>query len=304
MTEVTNQPEPARTWDDVMSDAIRALTEAARLRRPPLEAVTDGDGQATVTHAGAVDWAEFVTLAVAGAVANVGSVEKALQGRPGSWEADSVRTMLASTVGEDPAELLRHRTEPLRVVLDPAEMLLDLSYGPVYQESHRILAEQMKRHVWSYQLNEDRTWAALEHDAPPHDRAPYEEYPAGTILHVPRSDADEAEYDRLCDLEGRLVDLEYDEDPRAYGEALLASAAARAAELLPGLDVEFRVDLDVRTPQGLDEFYGPEDELLELVQESTPLPWSGLTPRDYPSDAAALVALERDAQRLPHQRLT
>lgn len=100
MTEVTNQPEPARTWDDVMSDAIRALTEAARLRRPPLEAVTDGDGQATVTHAGAVDWAEFVTLAVAGAVANVGSVEKALQGRPGSWEADSVRTMLASTVGE------------------------------------------------------------------------------------------------------------------------------------------------------------------------------------------------------------
>lgn len=45
-----------------------------------------------MTHAGAVDWAEFVTLAVAGAVANVGSVEKALQGRPGSWEADSERS--------------------------------------------------------------------------------------------------------------------------------------------------------------------------------------------------------------------
>src|SRR5262245_33015754 len=44
--------------------------------------------------------------AVAGAAANVGSVDRALEGRPGSWEAGAVRSLLLSTVGEDPAELL------------------------------------------------------------------------------------------------------------------------------------------------------------------------------------------------------
>ena len=36
-----------------------------------------------------IDWAAFVTLALAGAAANIGSVYRILAGRPGSWEAAS-----------------------------------------------------------------------------------------------------------------------------------------------------------------------------------------------------------------------
>ena len=126
----------------------------------------------------------------------------------------------AVILDDDDRLLLCRFSAPHPAVPDGAEGVWSAPGGGVE------LAEEMQRHVWSYQLNEDRTWAALEDDAPPHDRAPDEEYPTGTILHVPRSDADEAEYDRLRDLEGRIVDLEYDEDPRPYGEALLASAAA------------------------------------------------------------------------------
>ena len=58
------------------------------------------------------DWAEFVTLALTGAAANVGSIEAALRGRPGSWEADGARSLLQSTAGERQAVL--HRTAPPR----------------------------------------------------------------------------------------------------------------------------------------------------------------------------------------------
>ncbi len=35
-----------------------------------------------------------------------------LAGRPGSWEAGAVRSMLVSTVGYDDEDLDQHRTEP------------------------------------------------------------------------------------------------------------------------------------------------------------------------------------------------
>jgi hypothetical protein len=48
-----------------------------------------------------IDWAEFVTLALAGAAANIGGNEQILACRPGSWEAERVRQTLQSTVGVD-----------------------------------------------------------------------------------------------------------------------------------------------------------------------------------------------------------
>lgn len=80
-----------RTYEQLLAAAVEVLTAAAR--RPG-------------------DWAEFVTLALAGAAANVGGVETALAGRPGSWEADGVRNLLYATVGHDEHDLQRHRTEP------------------------------------------------------------------------------------------------------------------------------------------------------------------------------------------------
>jgi len=62
---------------------------------------TDPDPRAALP----IDWAEFVTLALAGAAANVGSTAKILSGRPGSWEADRLRETPASTVGADDEDL-------------------------------------------------------------------------------------------------------------------------------------------------------------------------------------------------------
>jgi hypothetical protein len=107
-----------RAADEVLADAVRVLTEAARVSG---------------------DWAEFVTLALAGAAANIGSVERVLAGRPGSWEADGVRSLLASTVGWDGDWLLEHRTEPVRVVLYVDEILADLEVAAAYDAAQREL---------------------------------------------------------------------------------------------------------------------------------------------------------------------
>lgn len=119
MTAETAVVAGARPIVDVLADAVRVLTEAARTSS---------------------DWAEFVTLALAGAAANVGSVEAALAGRPGSWEADGVRSLLTSTVGYDEQYLLEHRTEPVRVVLYVDEILYDLDIGLAYDDAARQLA--------------------------------------------------------------------------------------------------------------------------------------------------------------------
>ena len=107
-----------RPYNEVLADAIAVLTEATRLtnqlsrRNDTGQWETDPDPSASVP----IDWAEFVTLAVAGAAANVGSAEEALAGRPGSWEADRVRQMLQATAFDD-KDLLRHRTDSDRAVI-------------------------------------------------------------------------------------------------------------------------------------------------------------------------------------------
>lgn len=111
----TDEPRP---YDEVLADAIGTLTEATRLTNQLSRRTAAGswdadpDPRATVP----IDWGEFVTLALAGAAANVGGVEAALVGRPGSWEAEMVRQTLNSTASDD-NDLLRHRTEPVVVDL-------------------------------------------------------------------------------------------------------------------------------------------------------------------------------------------
>lgn len=308
---MTDLPVPAEfpvgesAWDVLLARAVCVLTEAARLRRPADDSSAVNRGGAGGSTVGEpVDWAEFVTLALTGAAANVGCVEKVLRGRPGSWEADGVRGLLRGVVGEEPGELLRHRSEPLRIVLYPAEMLLALGYGVVYEESRRVLAENADKHVWRYRVGESGEWAALDEGAPACTFPVEAWHEAGAVLEVPRTEADEAEYHRLLDLDVRIDDVEDLEDPRAYGEALRAAAPGVAAELYPGVAVEVEVRLDVRAGfEDADESWGPEEALFEVLQRRTPLPWSGLTPGQYPCDRAGIVALEREAGRLPHQRI-
>ncbi|HEX7826530.1 MAG TPA: XRE family transcriptional regulator, partial [Mycobacterium sp.] len=94
------------------------LTEATRLTNQPMRQSSSGGWEANPDPRAAlpIDWAEFVTLALAGAAANAGGTEAVLAGRPGSWEAERVRETLQSTVFDD-KDLLRHRTEPITIEL-------------------------------------------------------------------------------------------------------------------------------------------------------------------------------------------
>ena len=121
---------PASVTDPqaLLREAVAALTRAGRRTWTSI-----GPDGRTVTHP--ADWAEFVTLALSGAAANLGGIEVALRGRPGSWEADGVRSLLTSTVGHDEEYLLEHRTEPLVVELYVEEILADLGVTDAYDSS-------------------------------------------------------------------------------------------------------------------------------------------------------------------------
>lgn len=118
-----------RPYMEVLYDAIAALTEATRLTNQPMRQSTSGGWEADPDPRAAlpIDWAEFVTLALAGAAANVGGTEQILAGRPGSWEAERLRQTLQSTVGVDDEDLLRHRTEPVTIDLWVESILRDIN---------------------------------------------------------------------------------------------------------------------------------------------------------------------------------
>lgn len=97
----------ATSCNERLQAAVDALTRAARASRP------------------GADWAQFVTFALAGAAANMGGIEPALAGRPGSWEAAAVRGLLVAAVGDDEELLWTHRTEPVKVTLYVSELLWD-----------------------------------------------------------------------------------------------------------------------------------------------------------------------------------
>ena len=135
-----------RPYDEVLHDAIAALTEAAHLTNQPMRQNSSGQWEADPDPRAAlpIDWAEFVTHALAGAAANIGGTEQILAGRPGSWEAERVRQTLQSTVGADDEHLLQHRTEP--VVIDLwVESILDRTNDTTYDDYRAAETELSER---------------------------------------------------------------------------------------------------------------------------------------------------------------
>lgn len=118
------EDKTARPYDEILHDAIDVLTEARRLTNQPMRQTSSGQWEPDPDPRSAlpIDWAEFVTLALAGAAANAGGIEAVLAGRPGSWEAECVRQTLRSTVFDE-QDLMRHRTEPIIVDLWVEEVL-------------------------------------------------------------------------------------------------------------------------------------------------------------------------------------
>src|SRR3954451_2806122 len=195
----------ARGWDELLATAVRVLTEAARLRHFS----GAGTGQeATVP----VDFAEFVSLAVAGATANVGGIDAVLAGRPGSWEAGYVRDMLVSTVGWDEEYLWEHRTEPLVIRIDVDVILSELGIAGLFDESdaeitHREDAVDVVYDV----LGPDGTWSCSHLTAPPLDEGAIETLEAwvrpGYKVYREPTPKQDAELERLQVLRDRLEAL-------------------------------------------------------------------------------------------------
>jgi hypothetical protein len=259
---------PSRPREDVLADAIRVLTEAARLTRPlpEREAATQAPGQPVSVRYGRrpIDWAEFVTQALAGAAANVGGIEAILTGRPGSWEADGVRNLLTSTVGHDEEYLLEHRTEALVVDVDVDVLLTDLGAWAAYDEASRELAGR-------YDAIGMATVTGVPGD-------PLVE--EGLRRLEPATQEQERQADSVAQLEERLEQQRL-EDWAAYGRALQAAVEAEAARL-PGLTVPVVVRVQQETFRAADEQSGATgelvDQLLTVAVQVTELPGGGRPP--------------------------
>lgn len=219
MSEQNREVAVSRSYEQVLAHAKRVLTEAARLIRPVLSG-TAGDSPGRGTMVEPIDWAEFVTLALAGVAANVGGVEAVLVGRPGSWEADGVRSLLTSSVGHDEQYRLQHRTEPVVVQDVVDEVLDDLGVWARYEQMDQALVDRASK--------VDPTAPDQEH-----------------------------QLDAIAEQEERL-EQERQRVWAAYGEALRVRIQAGAAGR-PGLTVPIRVDVDLdtsRTASDLDEAWG------------------------------------------------
>lgn len=119
--------------------ATRTLTEAARMRHP---------------QHGQLDFADFVASALAATAANVGGVGQVLAGRAGSWEADLVGSLINGTVPDEPDELARHRTEPVVVPLNVAELVEGRHQGTGLDDA---LAAVTERHAEPVEDDEEST---------------------------------------------------------------------------------------------------------------------------------------------------
>src|SRR3954453_13036853 len=153
-----------RGWDELLATAVRVLTEAARLRH---FTGAGTDQEATVP----ADFAEFVSLAVAGATANVGGIDAVLAGGAGSWEAGDVRDMLVSTVGWDEEYLWEHRTELLVIRVEVDAILSELGIAGLFDESDAEVTRRGEAVDVVYDvLGPDGAWSCSHPTAVPLDR--------------------------------------------------------------------------------------------------------------------------------------
>ncbi|MFS0700277.1 hypothetical protein AB6N24_09925 [Cellulomonas sp. 179-A 4D5 NHS] len=133
MTE--NNPAPSLDEPDPIAQAIDALTRVANRTR------TIGPGTPSA-HEEPEDFAGVLVGVLTSVAANVGGVESLLAGRPGSWEAAGVRELLAGAAADD-ADLWRHRTEPVRVLLDVWGTFGDFGVTALFYAEQNAAAERL-----------------------------------------------------------------------------------------------------------------------------------------------------------------
>jgi transcriptional regulator with XRE-family HTH domain len=283
----------ARPYDEVLHDAVAALTEATRLTNQPVRQTSSGRWEPDSNPQAAlpIDWAEFVTKALAGAAANVGSTTTILSGRPGSWEAARVREVLESTVGPDDEHLLEHRTEPVTVDLWVDNILLDLDADP-YDDAFYDL-DQRESEIpepddvpdepppagMEWLLDRDKHGLATWMNDPAKVAA-YEKYRAETPQQplTPGEQAQEDALNHIAALREKLDHLRRAELER-YADSLTTAITAQLDQLGLNVPIQVRVapapnDADLRsgtTPLPGDS-YSRIDEAIASAIAETPTP--------------------------------
>ncbi|WP_062891122.1 helix-turn-helix domain-containing protein [Mycobacterium avium] len=257
-----NQAAIPRPYDEVLHDAISVLTEASRLTNQPMRQMSSGQWEADPDPRAAlrIDWAAFVTEALAGAAANAGGIDTILAGRPGSWEASVVGDVLRAAVGHDEWDLLRHRTEPVTVVLNPERILFDHGGSNDFEEMEAAEGEITRREkairpgrVYSGDAEPQRLQWAIDlgyevragHSPPLPTR---EELDATMAVADPTSlspveQAEEDALEALSALRDRLAQ-QYRADLAAYGERLAHAVRTKLAALQLPVPITVTVDLD------------------------------------------------------------
>lgn len=247
--------EYRRLWDAT----VATLTAAVRLNHPD--------------H-GAADVADFLASALGAVAANVGSAERIMAGRPGSWESDALGQLVYGTVGYDvdPLELAARRTLPVLVPLNVAQLVTE-----AYQDAPAEQRATMLPHVDDaaqviYKAAEE--WS-VQHPAPA-EGAPAEEWEA---------------YEAAADTQGEQEQAAEDELRRRYRAAFEAYAEAFAAAVLD----EGRAITGLNVPVEVKAETGPEASWWDSSADT-------INPvDDDPSDALAwhLWAAARDRVPLP-----
>ena len=298
---------------DPIADAIAALTTAARRER------TIGAGTPN-EHTEPVDFGEIACHVITAVAANVGGVEALLAGRPGSWEADYVRQIVQSTAGDDDTELMRYRTEPVRIEVDVEAVFYEFGLTDLYDRDVNELGNRLKAAddalFEAYATAEERTRIKKM------ERARVEKICAArtdgvdpdVVARVVRSESLEEEMRAIAKaiiqravaaddpLVAALTAAEnamsapfelWEQDQAAYREAY--TAAIRQALTDRGLMVE----VEVVEACGEWEWDPLIDELHEYARKNAPLPMTGATPdwtNGTPADAlhrAGLTYLAR-----------
>lgn len=127
--------------------AVDTLTRAARLTR------TLAGGQVEPA-----DFSDFLASVLAAVAANLGDVDLVTAGRPGSWEADLVDQLVRNTVGVGQERLLAHRTDPVVVPLNVAQLVEDSGCLVSFFEAEQAVSfapdldEATRDHAWEQLL--------------------------------------------------------------------------------------------------------------------------------------------------------
>lgn len=263
----TNGAPPAtRPHQVVLDDAVRVLTEAARLTNQPVRRASDDSWEPDLDADGLpIDWAAFVTTALAGAAANIGGIDAILAGRPGSWEAGVIRDALNAAVGHDEWDLWRHRTEPVNVVVHPERILSDIDSLAWFRNFDAAETELQRRenairpgrvyshpgHELSERMREYFTDLGVEIiDGPPPPLPTVEEIEAAMAAErdnptelTPDEQAAEDALAAIEVLRDRLEALQRDELAE-YGQRLTQAVRERLAALKLPVPATVTVDLD------------------------------------------------------------